>query len=259
MNKAVWIALAVFFATLSTWAENSKRAEELIIRHFNQQNILPSGISGNSRTVYVLGQKIRMNVEQREIQTVNWIFIWDLETMIMLSREGKQEITLILKKGQDLWLFKKGLRVPLRINLSYQLNKAVNLFDVLQVRFDQYEVDALKSEDSGITVELSSSAQGMPYPKMTLTFNTASKDLERAVFKGVSGKEIKEIRYSDYKTINGSHRFPVMTILNLLFQTADTAEITYFEVKQVRLFFRSFSPQRESFEQFLDQYAKYFD
>jgi hypothetical protein len=168
----------------------------------------------------------------------------------------KGSVMVYLSRGKESWVYKKGLRVPLKISQKYNVAGNVSLFDVLTVRLDKYNIDTMMTADDGYLIKLDASSSEQPYPSIDVSVEKSSKDITKIAYKGQGEKLIKEMHLRNYKKISGNHRFPELAIKNKMFSLSDSASISYLGIEKVSFPQSVFYPRAQALERFINMYDK---
>lgn len=249
MNKVFIIISFILSSTLS-FADTIFHPDEVFIKFYKQQGLHSDEKDFSIRQI-MLTQKIKTVIGGREsIQTYKVIFFND-DTAMVATTDQSDDIILFLIRGNENWLFKKGLRTPLKISLGYQVTGSVSLFDVLRVRFNQYKIGLTEDLLNSKKIELVASDKSISYQYLQVFVDSSTLDIQKIEYQSVSKKTIKQVLLTDYSLVGGRHRFPRWTIQNRLFSTDDYATITYTAVDRVSYPESLFYPNTQTLNRFI--------
>lgn len=138
--------------------------------------------------------------------------------LIQQPLEGNQ---LFLSTDQGAWLFKEGLRSPLRISQGFAVFGAANLADVLGlVLLEQYELQPLTENPAGTDLRGRFLARdaGANYPRINVQVDR-SGTVRRLEYYGLGDRIVKSASLRDYTQLPDGRRFPIWEIRDELFKS----------------------------------------
>lgn len=250
MNRKIAVLALSFIICAQALDNNTPR--RLLERYYKNQNIHSDEKNFTIKNI-LLKQKIYTYTKKGKNEYEYHVILLTNDISIVVGRH-KGDLMIYLSRGKQSWVYKKGLRIPLKISQKYNVAGNVSLFDVLTVRLDKYDVLTMETKGQEYRLELNAKSPEQPYQKLVVMVDTTSKDINKIGYMSSSGTLIKELYLRNYKKVSGVHRFPELTIKNRLFSLSDSASITYLGVEKMSFPASLFYPRAQALERFVNMY-----
>ncbi|MBN1982381.1 MAG: outer membrane lipoprotein-sorting protein [Chitinivibrionales bacterium] len=243
MNKNCTFAMRGFFAcvmctalSIPLFSLSVDEAFTVIKKYYLDQNI-HSASNGKDVVIDKKLIKMQINTTKNKQKIVNntYVFLYDQKTSLLVVENRPNDFILFLRRGDDNWLFKNGMRLPMKISMSYSISNEISLYDILGILFVDYVPTGVSEGKTSFILSMSTEKKSIPYPFIDAKIDKKNKSLTSVTFLGASKQAIKELKFARYSLVSGNHRVPEMEIRNLLFKKNDYATVKYVYIRDFNL------------------------
>lgn len=219
-------------------------ADSLYIKYieefYNNQNI-------NMGDNLVLSQIITVNSGKNNDISISNVYSMDNNTSAVVLKNEYQEDQLLLFTNGGSWMYKEGLRKPIKISNSLSIIGSLNISDILGLKLlDDYIVDSERVSEQSYIIDLESIKDELSYPFISVVIDKDEKILKKLILMGEGKRPVKEVVFSEYKVVNKKHKFPVWEIRDLIFNNSTISTIEYMSVSTHKLKKSLFQPNRQA-------------
>lgn len=255
MNK---VLLATIFTLFFTNTLGAKSPEENLLseiqtalsRFYEQQNFV--GAEGRLFENLMVKQRVTKISGGNQKSTDVFLLTKDLQTILVFLNDERGIPTVFLQRGYNTWIFREGLRLPLKVTLSQNVYGDINLGDILGVNLvENFECSDASVMNGTIKAIFRKLRSHYPYPFVEVEINRETLDLLRIQYNGLSGDGIHEAVLHSYANIDSKHRFPVWMIRNLHINMEQYTELHYLSVQPKTIPDSFFQPNASALSQFL--------
>jgi len=231
-------------------APASARAEAAITRFYSQQKLAAPG-RGLLEDM-MLAQELTVSEGGKERRSRVLLFSKTPDTCLVYVADERGQATAFLRRGDDTWIFREGLRLPLKVSRAQAVLGEANLGDLLGIDlWGDFALASATDAPEGLVMDFERRGPGSPYASVRVVAEAASGELSRIVYRGSGGAAIREAELGPYSTLEGGHRVPVWTIRNLRIGTGAVTTIRYTRIAAAVLPDAYFKPEAAALGQFL--------
>ncbi|MBN1243437.1 MAG: outer membrane lipoprotein-sorting protein [Spirochaetales bacterium] len=247
-------AIAAFVTAASALAQGApealERAEALVGRFYSQQRL--AGPGGGLLEDMMLAQELTVSEAGKERRSRVLLFSKNPDTCLVYVADERGQATAYLRRGDDTWIYRDTLRLPLKVSRAQAVLGEANLGDLLGIDlWGDFEIVGASDGAEGLLMDFSRSGTGSPYASVRVIADAATGDLARIEYKGTGGQTIREAALGPYATLEGGHRVPAWTIRNLRIGTSAVTTIRYTRIAYVAIPDAFFKPEAVALGQFL--------
>ena len=246
MNRKYNIFLFLMIAVFNRLAAETEHYH--LIQDFYDHQNLGSFQDNKIRMKQLLTE--RENGETAEI--ISSVFTMGEDSSVVLVKDDEDASQVYLTIEDSSWLYKPGLRSPLKISDSFSVFGSLNLVDILGIKLiTEYEMMEEIAADHDVLFRMKALKEDAAYPFVEVRADLASGELRTIILQGLNRRPLKEITLKDYSVISGNHRLPVWEIRDLLFSSDKITIIRYLDVSGHNLPRSLFYPNVNSLTQLL--------
>lgn len=156
--------------------------------------------------------------------------------LIVFEEPASLRGSTFLTTGRDTWMYKPGLRSPLRMSVQQRLfgdasvGEAAGLIFSLDYHVRQVSAEDLDGEPTW-RVELEAKSPSVPYPRATVWLGQRDGLYRRAVVYSVSGMPLKQLDYEQWGTVSGRFALVRLAVRDLL--QVGGASVTVIETRAI--------------------------
>ena len=161
---------------------------------------------------------------------------------VYLKECGKKQLAVFQKpekmKGDkylvvdnNTWMHQEGLIRAIRISASQKLFGDAGIAETVGIDYySEYELEGLKKEAELYILSLQAKSKDEAYQKVEAHISSDGY-FKKTILKDISGTELKEISYRNYRKI-GEHEVADLIIKSLLQNKGQKTEIRYIDIKK---------------------------
>jgi|GEM_PF-3548050 hypothetical protein len=231
-------------------AADRQLVETYILRFYTQQDL--TGASGGILEDVMLKQSILTSDSRGSETSTVILFAKSPKVCLVYLTDKAGKPTAYLQRGNDIWVYRETLRLPMKVTLSQSVSGEANIGDILGLNLlDDFICHEIRSTDASISFSFKRKAPGYPYPAVTVEADPRTGDLTSILYLGSSGDAIRRAELGPYSMVGSGHRMPAWAISNLRIRTDRVTRISYIDVKRLDIPDSFFQPNAVALGQFL--------
>ena len=192
VNKAVYCFLACFVITLSSAVAFALTPDEIL----QKTDIVRSPFETFVMDVDITSQQGNMSFKVYSKKGEG--------NLVLFLKPAAQKGSLLLMKGEDLWMLMPGSRQPLKMTESLRLFGAVSNGDMARLRWSiDYNAKKIREDEKSYELELISKKTNTTYYRIEVLIEKHSFKPLRSKAYLQSGKLYKTIYYTGFESFSG--------------------------------------------------------
>jgi len=240
-TRGFLIGMMMLLGVMSYGEEDKAIGGRIVERFYTAQKMG----SDQSRILenMMVKQEITTLSSSGETRGVSVVFFKNPDVALCYFRGSKGEEVVFLYHERNAWIYKDGLRTPIKVSLSQQVMGDANLGDVLGINvLRDFEFSSLENTGEGLVLNyVKKPASTYPYPVVQLHVDTEER-IRQIWYGGAGGEFIRVADLDNYRLVAGDHLVPDWTIRNVKMHTDRKTILRYVTIRELSLpdsFFRA--------------------
>ena len=235
--------------TAFSLVENEKIALAILHNFFNQQRL---GHDGNDIQNLKIVYSIEVIKNETSALSENELYLKSPSQKIVTYSTSIEQSNAILILNRKQWLYRKGLRRPIRVSRSHAIADNIDLSDILGIYYiTEYNINNAEIIDDVIIIDMEARDPQYRYRHVEIIASLVTQDISRIIYKSINKQEVRNAEIS-YIQI-GDRRLPKYRIspAAVSLERAITA-LEFTKVSDEELPASFFAPNAEALSQLLD-------
>lgn len=171
---------------------------------------------------------------------------------VYLDESGSQLVTFeepermkddcYLVVGYNTWILQAGMRRPLRISAQQKLFGQAGIAETVGIDYlNAYRIKESTETETEYQLQLVALDKRTAYQRAALWVGKEGGNIQRVRLLAINGQPIKELIYSNYRSING-HEVGEITVKNLLMEKDQQTTLKFLNIVEKQLPPAAFQP-----------------